>query len=201
MKIQIRSDGSAVIEGYVNVVERKSRVLRDVAGDFIEIVRAGTFQRALEANPDVGLMFDHVRNLGSQADGVLDLQEDAVGLHARALVSDTEVIDKARSGQLRGWSFGFRVLDDSWTEDDGMRIRTLNGIDLREVSILDVTPAYIATSIEMRDDTQALLEFRMADEPLEVTEEPKPEPEPAPEPEKFINADLYRKKLDILKLK
>ena len=201
MKIQIRSDGSAVIEGYVNVVERKSRVLRDVAGDFIEIVRAGTFQRALEANPDVGLMFDHVRNLGSQADGVLELQEDAVGLHARALVSDTEVIDKARSGQLRGWSFGFRVLDDSWTEDDGMRIRTLNGIDLREVSILDVTPAYIATSIEMRDDTQALLEFRMADEPLEVTEEPKPELEPAPEPVQFINADLYRKKLDILKLK
>ena len=199
MKIQIRSDGSAVIEGYVNVVERKSRVLRDVAGDFIEIVRAGTFQRALEANPDVGLMFDHVRNLGSQADGVLELQEDAVGLHARALVSDTEVIDKARSGQLRGWSFGFRVLDDSWTEGDGMRIRTLNGIDLREVSILDVTPAYIATSIEMRDDTQALLEFRMADEPLEVTEEPKPEPDP--EPEQFINADLYRKKLDILKLK
>ena len=82
-----------------------------------------------------------------------------------------------------------------------MRIRTLNGIDLREVSILDVTPAYIATSIEMRDDTQALLEFRMADEPLEVTEEPKPEPEPAPEPVQFINADLYRKKLDILKLK
>ena len=201
MKIQIRSDGSAVIEGYVNVVERKSRVLRDVAGDFIEIVRAGTFQRALEANPDVGLMFDHVRNLGSQADGVLELQEDAVGLHARALVSDTEVIDKARSGQLRGWSFGFRVLDDSWIEDDGMRIRTLNGIDLREVSILDVTPAYIATSIEMRDDATSLLEFRMADEPLEVTEEPKPEPEPAPEPVQFINADLYRKKLDILKLK
>ena len=82
-----------------------------------------------------------------------------------------------------------------------MRIRTLNGIDLREVSILDVTPAYIATSIEMRDDATSLLEFRMADEPLEVTEEPKPEPEPAPEPVQFINADLYRKKLDILKLK
>ena len=199
MKIQIRSDGSAIIEGYVNVVERKSRVLRDVAGDFIEIVRAGTFQRALEANQDVGLMFDHVRSLGSQADGVLELHEDAVGLHARALVNDAEVIDKARAGQLRGWSFGFRVLDDTWAEADGMRVRTLDDIDLREVSILDVTPAYIATSIEMRDDATSLLEFRMADEPLEVTEEPKPEPDP--EPEQFINADLYRKKLDILKLK
>ena len=51
----------------------------------------------------------------------------------------------------------------------------------------------------MRDDATSLLEFRMADEPLEVTEEPKPEPDP--EPEQFINADLYRKKLDILKLK
>ena len=199
MKIQIRSDGSAIIEGYVNVVERKSRVLRDVAGDFIEIVRAGTFQRALEANQDVGLMFDHVRSLGSQADGVLELHEDAVGLHARALVNDAEVIDKARAGQLRGWSFGFRVLDDTWAEEGGMRVRTLDDIDLREVSILDVTPAYIATSIEMRDDATSLLEFRMADEPLEVTEEPKPELDP--EPEQFINADLYRKKLDILKLK
>lgn len=42
----------------------------------------------------------------------------------------------------------------------------MDELELREVSILDKTPAYIATSIETRDDDEILVEFR-ADQPLE----------------------------------
>ena len=40
----------------------------------------------------------------------------------------------------------------------------MDELELREVSILDKTPAYIATSIETRDDDEILVEFR-ADQP------------------------------------
>ena len=41
MKIEIR-ENTATIEGYVNAVERESRVLHGADGDFIEVVKAAT---------------------------------------------------------------------------------------------------------------------------------------------------------------
>ena len=205
MQVEIRADNTALITGYVNVAGRESRVLRDASGAFVEIVQPGTFGKALEKNP-VGLMFNHVRALGSTED-VLELKEDQIGLYARALVHDDQVVEKAKAGQLSGWSFGFYTNKDTWkTREDGMRLRTLEDIDLAEVSILDVTPAYIATSIEMRGEQEALKEFRNVGEPVEVVqteqrEEPVPEPK-SEEPEKaeVDMADLKRH-LDFIKLK
>ena len=42
----------------------------------------------------------------------------------------------------------------------------MDELELREISILDKTPAYIATSIETRGEEEILVEFR-ADQPLE----------------------------------
>lgn len=205
MQIEIRADNTALITGYVNVAGRESRVLRDASGPFVEVVQPGTFQRALEKNP-VGLMFNHRQALGSTED-VLELKEDNIGLYARALVHDADIVDKAKAGQLTGWSFGFFVDKDEWkTKEDGMRLRTLEDIDLAEVSILDMTPAYIATSIEMRGEQESLKEFRNISEPVNVIQpEERTEPAPeAPEPEKKEDvvdmADLKRQ-LEFIKLK
>ena len=46
MKIEIRSD-SATVDGYVNAVERESRLIMDVQGNFREKVKVGTFEKAL----------------------------------------------------------------------------------------------------------------------------------------------------------
>ena len=176
MKIEIRADNTALITGYVNVVGRESRVLADVSGKFIEIVKPTTFARALEKAESVGLMFDHVRTIGSTKDG-LELKEDNIGLYARAIVSDTEIIEKAKRNELRGWSFGFYINanGDEWTQNaDGMRVRTLTDIELVEVSILDVTPAYIATSIEMRDGNNVLKEYRNVDANVEFIDNSEP---------------------------
>lgn len=201
MQIEIRADNTALITGYVNVAGRESRVLRDASGPFVEVVKPGTFTKALGKNP-VGLMFNHVRSLGSTED-VLELKEDNIGLYARALVHDADIVSKAKAGELSGWSFGFFMNEDEWkTREDGMRVRTLDDIDLAEVSILDVTPAYIATSIEMRGEQESLKEFRNIGETVTVTVEQRAEPEPEPEPQesKVDMADLKRQ-LEFIKLK
>lgn len=205
MQIEIRADNTALITGYVNVAGRESRVLRDASGPFVEVVQPGTFQRALEKNP-VGLMFNHRQALGSTED-VLELKEDNIGLYARALVHDSDIVEKAKAGQLTGWSFGFFVDKDEWkTKEDGMRLRTLEDIDLAEVSILDMTPAYIATSIEMRGEQESLKEFRNISEPVNVIQ-PEERTEPAPEaPEKEKKEDVVdmadlKRQLEFIKLK
>lgn len=165
MKVEIRSATEAVIEGYVNAVERESRPIPSVHGTYTERVAAGTFQRALNSGKPVELRFNHQRVLGS-TQGSLELREDNIGLYARAVVNDAEVIEKAKRGELRGWSFGFR--DNNPKIEDSKRV--LNDIELREVSILDKTPAYIATSIEMRGEETETIEERGIEDTAEVTE-------------------------------
>lgn len=168
VKVEIRSDNTAVIEGYVNAVERMSRILHDYDGkQFREVVKTGTFAKAIAANPHVKLYFNHERAIGGMDDGTLELKEDNIGLYARALVNDPEIVREGRAGNLSGWSFGFWINanGEEWRDDEqNGRIRELTDISLDEVSILDVTPAYYATSINTRDEKAALKEIRVADD-------------------------------------
>ena len=168
VKVEIRSDNTAVIEGYVNAVERMSRILHDYDGkQFREVVKTGTFAKAIAANPHVKLYFNHERAIGGMDDGTLELKEDNIGLYARALVNDPEIVREGRAGNLSGWSFGFWInpSGEEWRDDEqNGRIRELTDISLDEVSILDVTPAYYATSINTRDEKAALKEIRVADD-------------------------------------
>ena len=171
MKIEIRSEDCAVISGYVNAVERRSKVMmRPGAPSFREIVKPGTFRKSLDRGNPVELMLNHQRTLCDTGSG-LELREDNVGLYACAIVTDKETVDAARSGKLTGWSFGFMCLHDNWSSGDGgVELRELDDIRLDEVSILtDVkSPAYIATSVEVRDDE--LLERRMTEDTAEIAD-------------------------------
>lgn len=168
MRIEIRAD-SVVIEGYVNAVGRDSRPMRDrkTGKRFVEQIVPGVFKRALEHN-EVQLLLNHdsTRTLGSTTNN-LELYEDSIGLHARAEVTDPEVMDKARKKKLRGWSFGFRERDAS-TEiiTDAMERRYVEQMDLVEVSIIDERklPCYEGTSLEVRAEGTTVL----TPEPLEV---------------------------------
>lgn len=189
MNIEIRSADTAVISGYVNAVERESRVLRRVGGQpFREIVRQGTFKKALSGGKTVQLMLDHERTICDTKSG-LELREDNIGLFAKAVISDKEVISAAKSGKLTGWSFGFRCMKDSW--NDTGELRTLEEIELDEVSILTKTPAYTATSIELRDG-DILRECRFESE---LTVE---KPAESVTDSRF---EMQKKKFEILKMK
>ncbi|MCL2045739.1 MAG: HK97 family phage prohead protease [Oscillospiraceae bacterium] len=169
MKIEIRSD-HVLLDGYVNAVGRDSKTIADRRGGFVEQVMPGTFARALGRGNTVELKLNHERVLGSTSDGVLELVEDAIGLRAKAKITDPEVIKKARNQQLLGWSFGFRDPKDEWEERvDTIPRRYLKDITLTEVTIVDDTrrPAYIATSIEVRDFSEQDTEYVFHDEERE----------------------------------
>lgn len=159
MQIKIRND-SVEITGYVNAVERNSKPLMSRIGRFIERICKGAFSIALKRNDDVHVLLNHdwSRDLGSQKQGNLELKEDSIGLHARACITDPDVVTKARNGDLVGWSFGFFDTPDGvekgFDEETQLPLRKLRDLDLREVSILDRTksPAYDGTLIMARDD-------------------------------------------------
>lgn len=199
MRIEIR-ENQVLLDGYVNAVERESRVLPSPRGRFKEKIRAKTFERALDKAENVDLLFNHDKNrkLGSLKEGNLQLYEDNIGLRAIAHVSDTEIIQKAKDGKLKGWSFGFIDNKPSWEDGEGgIQQRTLEDIELLEVSILDKTPAYIATSIESRGEEQAISETRGADFKAEIEDLSQEETRS----NKDIDYSLYEKQIELLKLK
>lgn len=154
MQINIRED-SVEIEGYVNAVERNSKPLMSRMGKFIERIKAGAFTRALKRNDDVHVLLNHdwKRDLGSTKKGNLELTEDNIGLRAKCTITDKDVTEKAKRGDLVGWSFGFYDRDVTNGVENGMLTREVNDLDLEEVSILDRSkvPAYDGTLIMARD--------------------------------------------------
>lgn len=201
MKIEIRGN-QVKLDGYVNVPMRESRVLPSPKGPFIEKIEPKVFERALQRAEDVELLFNHDKSkkLGSIKQGNLELQEDNIGLRAIATITDDEIVEKAKNNKLKGWSFGFIANKDEWEEGkDGIQRRTIKDLDLLEVSILDKTPAYIATSVEVRNDKSVIAEQRNEEftatvEKIEEQRENKPQ-------EKAFDFSLYEKELEILKLK
>lgn len=155
MQINIRED-SVELEGYVNAVERNSKPLMSRMGKFIERIKAGAFTRALKRNDDVHVLLNHdwQRDLGSTKKGNLELTEDNIGLRAKCTITDKDVMEKAKRGDLVGWSFGFYDRDVKNGVENGMLTREVNDLDLEEVSILDRTkvPAYDGTLIMARDN-------------------------------------------------
>lgn len=165
MKVNVRQD-SVEIEGYVNAIERNSKPLMSRIGKFIERVCKGAFAKAIKRNNDIHILLNHDwnRDLGSTKQGNLELTEDNIGLHARATITDKEVIEKAKRGDLVGWSFGFSDRDVENSLEKGMPTRSIKDLDLYEVSILDrtKTPAYDGTLITARAETNEI-HFRCAE--------------------------------------
>ena len=196
MELEIR--GNALhIYGYVNAVERESRRLparmcSRAKSDFVEKISAGAFGRAVSRAREVRLMFNHKRDIGGTADGTLKLSEDSIGLKAEATVTDPETVEAAKRGELRGWSFGFTGAKDRWEDvSEGLQRRTIDDLDLQEVSILSVTPAYVGTSVELRGESLAETEFRSAEDSAK----------PVVMPDNKATAARYKAEIELLKLK
>lgn len=184
MEVRVRNDTVEIV-GYVNAIERKSKPLRSRTGEFVERICKGAFKRAIERNNNIRLLLNHdwKKDLGGTDDGTLELREDNIGLKARAVISDAEVIEAAKRGDLVGWSFGFRDRDVDTHDENGMTTRDVKDLDLREVSILDrrKRPAYDGTLIAVRDDEdvdflgdEMLTEVEIREMPEEKREDEDP---------------------------
>lgn len=161
MDFEIRADGVLHIEGYVNAVERDSRIVMcPECGKCVEQIAAGAFGNALRAAKNVDMLLNHDkwRKIGSTSEGTLALTEDSIGLRASADITDEEVVEKARNGLLRGWSFGFKATDTEIEQrSQGVPRRHVKALSISEVSLIDdrYRPCYAGTSIELRADEGA----------------------------------------------
>ena len=187
MEIRIKKD-SVEIEGYVNAVERRSKPLWSRMGQFIERICKGAFGKALKRNDDVKILLNHdpEKLLGSQKKGNLELEEDSIGLRARATITDPEVVETAKRGDLVGWSFGFYDREvENKLDESGLPLRDVKDLDLEEVSLLDkrAIPAYDGTLVCVRSDEKSVfygdtfadeIQIRQIED---VSDQPKDEPE------------------------
>lgn len=197
MNIRVTGD-SVEIDGYVNAVERLSKPLNDRLGKFVERVKVGAFQRALDRADDVRILLNHewARDLGGTKEGNLELYEDAIGLHARTTITDAEVVKQARNGELVGWSFGFTDRDVEQGEENGLVVRNVKDLDLYEVSLInrEKIPAYDGTLIAVRtaDDKNSVNIGDMIAEKVNLTVEPIKEDNPAEE-KRAVDYTKYKK--------
>lgn len=190
MRAELRADGLH-ISGYVNVPGRESRPVMTPHGRVIEIIEQRAFQKAIERASEIRMLLDHdpLRILASTGAGTLTVKEDAVGPRAESIVTDPEVIEDAREGKLRGWSFNIRNAKDTIeTRAEGLPVRRITDFDMDEITlVVNKIPVYSSTSIEVRADTEEAVEYRAGmEDAVEFVEErtdPEPEPEPAPQPE------------------
>ncbi len=203
MLVRVKDEETVEISGYVNAIERNSKTLKDRIGSFVERICKGAFSKALKRNDDVHILLNHdwKRDLGSTKKGNLELKEDNIGLKAKAVIEDPDIVKKARQGDLIGWSIGFRDRDVDRYLENGLTHRAVKDLDLYEVSILDRTrsPAYEGTLITVRDNEEILIGDNFIDsiELREETanteqesnksqeinlEEPTPKPEETPKP-------------------
>ena len=181
MKIEVRADGLH-ISGYVNVTGKLSRPVITPRGKVIETIEERAFAEAIKKSGDVSVQLDHDAGhaYARTSDNSLSLREDAIGLHADVLITDATVIELARKGKLRGWSFGMYNVQDEMESrgNDELPIRHVKGFLLDHVSLIkDKVPCYAATSVECRAGEDIDIEQRALDiEPeLLISNENKPD--------------------------
>lgn len=176
MKIEVRADG-VHIEGYVNVPGKKSRPVITPHGKVIEIIEERAFERALERAGTISVTVDHNKThiYASNDDGTLKLYEDPIGLHADVIISDESLIEIARKGQIKGWSFGmYNVVDEIEQRADELPIRKIKSLDLDHLTlVVNKQPVYSATSIELRAGEDKEIEERAFEQNITIIADEK----------------------------
>jgi len=147
-------DKPKTIIGYPAVFNKLSEDL----GGFREKISPGAFA-TLETD-DVRALVDHdpSKILGRNKSGTLKLEQNTKGLKATIKPPDTQtgrdIMASIARGDIDGMSFGFRTVTDSWETVDGEEIRTLEKVELFDVSPVTY-PAYLDTSVAVRSLDEA----------------------------------------------
>jgi hypothetical protein len=164
LRIEERADKTPVLIGYAAVFGKRSVDL----GGFTEEVAPGAFSKSLRADDVIAVVeHDPALILGRTSAKTLTLSEDPSGLKMEIDLPDTsagrDIRVSVQRGDIKGASFKFQTITDSWEMRDGVSHRTL--IEARLFDVCPVAnPAYPDTSIAMR----SLDEWRLAMKPIET---------------------------------
>jgi HK97 family phage prohead protease len=152
--ITSNDDGTMTVSGYVNKTESRSNMLgKDQK--FIEVIKKGAWQRAIDKAGEVHFLAEHDKSkiLSSTRNGSLELREDDEGLFMSATISPTswgkDYYTLIKDGILQNMSFGFRAVKDAWRNLGTYFERTVDELELFEVSVVR-DPAYANSSISAR---------------------------------------------------
>jgi len=141
--------------GYAALFNSPSKDL----GGFTEVISPGAFTRALVSEQQVSCLYNHDGNriLGTTKNGTLKLSTDSKGLRfeCRVNANDPEAMAihaRVVRGDADACSFAFLVVPggESWTGNQ----RVLTDVDLHDVSVLSVSPAYEGTSVNARAEVR-----------------------------------------------
>lgn len=150
-ELRVAGEGEeAKLVGYAAVFDSLSEDL----GGFREKIEPGAFADTIEAD-DIRALWNHDSSLvmGRRANGTLSLEEDERGLKVEITPPETQwardAMESVRRGDVTQMSFGFYTLSDRWEVKDGEDIRTLERVELIEVSPVTF-PAYPDTAIALR---------------------------------------------------
>ncbi len=174
MRIEIRADGRH-ISGYVNATEKQSKPVITPYGKVVEVIEPRAFERAISRAGDVNVTVDHddTHIYASTKSGTLTLYEDAIGLHADVIVTDENLVNLAKKGKIKGWSFGmYNVVDELEQRADDLPLRKIKDLDLDHITlVVNKTPVYSATSVEVRAEKEIDLEERSMETQLELIQD------------------------------
>ncbi|SDX45265.1 phage prohead protease, HK97 family [Marininema mesophilum] len=150
LEFRTEGDESPKIRGYAAVFGKLSENL----GGFREKIAPGAFDKTLKS-ADVRALWNHNPDyvLGRNKSGTLTMQEDERGLAIEIDPPDTswarDLITSMKRGDINQMSFGFRTVSDNWEVRGKENVRTLEEVDLFDVSPVTY-PAYPQTTIKAR---------------------------------------------------
>lgn len=175
-----------VLEGYAAVFDTLSEEL----WGFRERIAKGAFAKTIKED-DIRFLFNHNSDhvLGRLKANTLSLNEDDRGLHFRCELPDTsfakDLAESVRRGDIDQCSFGFYVVTDNWNKENGVIVRTLEEVELFDVSLVTY-PAYKDTTASVRS-AQTLFQEKIQE--LEA---------PAMEAEAQSRILVLKRRLDLL---
>lgn len=166
-------DEKRMLAGYAAVFNSDT----DIGGWWIERVAPGAFSDTIGG--DIRALIDHDtgRIIGRTKSGTLRLKQDERGLAVEIDVPNTtngnDLWELVERGDISGMSFGFRVTKQEWDETVDPPVRTIQAVELFEVSAV-AFPAYDDTEIGKRslDEHRAAIAAQAADEDPAATDLP-----------------------------
>ena len=135
----------------------KFNVLSQDLGGFREKIAVGAFDECLASSPDIVGLFNHSMDfvLGRTSSSTMAVSVDSEGLLYQIAPPDTQVardlMTSMKRGDIRGSSFGFYCLEDTWDLDpatDGL-IRTIVKASVFDCSVV-TDPAYLQADASVR---------------------------------------------------
>ncbi|MDI9393296.1 MAG: HK97 family phage prohead protease [Synergistota bacterium] len=174
------------LEGYAALFDTLSEEL----WGFRERIAKGAFAKTIKAD-DIRFLFNHNADhvLGRNRAKTLSLNEDDQGLKFRVDLPGTQfagdLAESVKRGDIDQCSFGFYVVTDNWKKENGVIVRTLEEVELFDVSLVTY-PAYKDTSASVRS-AQTLFQEKIQE--LEA---------PAMEAEAQSRILVLKRRLDLL---